>query len=86
MVNDNGLGSENCEYTFNFVYGKNCYLVTTSWYAENCFYVSKSGRLRDVLDCDNVSESELLHDCIPNSKYAKNADIPVLLHIRIARL
>lgn len=68
MVNDNGLGSENCEYTFNFVYGKNCYLVTTSWYAENCLYVSKSGRILDVIDCDNVSESELLHECVSSNK------------------
>jgi hypothetical protein len=68
MVNDNGLASENCEYTFNFAYGKNCYLVSTSWYAENCMYVSKSGRLLDVIDSDNVSESELLHACVSSNK------------------
>ena len=27
LFNDNNIGSENCEYTQDFAYGKNCYMT-----------------------------------------------------------
>ena len=38
LVNDNGIGSINCDYTQNFALGKNCYMVMVAWKWEDCLY------------------------------------------------
>ena len=40
VFNDNQTESENCEYTNDFNYGKNCYLVFSSWNIQNSAYCS----------------------------------------------
>ena len=64
MMNDNGVTSENCEYTQDFAYGKNCYLVTASWQEQDCMYCTQCNHVKDVLDsfvialgCELVYES-----------------------------
>lgn len=37
-VNDNGIASVNCEYTHDFAFGKNCYMVLIAWKIEDCMY------------------------------------------------
>jgi hypothetical protein len=50
MQNDNGIGSTNCEYTYDFAFGKNCYLVTCCWEVENCAYSYHVDQSKDTLD------------------------------------
>ncbi|HAE36553.1 TPA: hypothetical protein DEP30_02165 [Candidatus Nomurabacteria bacterium] len=38
MVNDNGVGSVNSEYTHDFSFSKNCYMVFCAWNIENAMY------------------------------------------------
>ena len=52
MMNDNGTGSENCEYTYDISRGKNSYLVLSSWFMQDC------------TDCYFVIESELMYNCV----------------------
>ncbi|MCX6807386.1 MAG: hypothetical protein NTZ80_01065 [Patescibacteria group bacterium] len=63
MVNDNGVNSENCEYCYDFAFGKNCYLVSTAWYGENCSYARYGGKLKYVCDCSLSWGSELTYEC-----------------------
>ncbi|MCC6954462.1 MAG: hypothetical protein IT290_10115 [Deltaproteobacteria bacterium] len=64
MMNDNGVTSENCEYTQDFAFGKNCYLVTASWQVRDSMYGTQNNHASDCLDCFVVSvHSELLYEC-----------------------
>ena len=38
LVNDDGIGSVNCEYTQDFAFSKNCYMIFIAWKLENCLY------------------------------------------------
>ena len=38
VVNDDGIASLNCEYTHDFWFSKNCYMVFSGWYVENVMY------------------------------------------------
>lgn len=38
MINDNGSGSENCEYCYDFAFGKDCYFSMGMWQARDCLY------------------------------------------------
>ena len=40
LINDDGIGSVNCEYTQNVTFSKNCYMVSMAWYLEDCMYSS----------------------------------------------
>lgn len=62
MVNDNGVGSQNCEYTYDFAYSKNCYLMIATWRAENCMYGFQNNRSMDCIDNLFVNESQLLYN------------------------
>ncbi len=39
LVNDNGIASVNCEYTHDFSFAKNCYMVFIAWKIENVMYL-----------------------------------------------
>jgi len=64
MMNDNGTGSENCEYTYDISRGKNCYLVLSSWFMQDCMYSFQLNRVKDCTDCYFVIESELMYNCV----------------------
>ena len=69
MMNDNGVGSENCEYTNDFAFGKNCYLFTGSWQAQDSFYSSCCNHVRDICDCDCVNlHSELVYQSVDSQQ------------------
>lgn len=69
MMNDNGVSSENCEYTNDFAFGKNCYLVTGSWQVQDSFYSSCCNHVRDVCDCECVNlGSELVYESIDSTQ------------------
>jgi len=66
MMNDDGSekGSENCEYTYDFQGGKNCYLMIGTWYVHDCMYGFQNNRSRDCYDTYFVNESELVYDSL----------------------
>ncbi len=63
MMNDDTISSQNCEYTYDFAYGKNCYMVIGSWKDENCAYGLMVCNVKDSIDnsildnCENVYEN-----------------------------
>src|SRR3989344_2209720 len=69
LINDNGIASVNCEYTNDFAFGKNCYMVFVAWYIENVMYSFHILSGRDMMDCMTIrSESNWIYECILCSK------------------
>ena len=65
LINDDGIASVNCEYTQDFAFGKNCYMVFVAWYIENVMYSYFMLAGRDMMDCVNIrSKNERLYECI----------------------
>lgn len=65
LVNDNGTGSVNSEYTQDFSFAKNCYMVFIAWKVENVMYSYYLIAGKDMMDCLNVmSNSGWLYECI----------------------
>lgn len=69
-VNDNGLASENCEYTNDCWYAKDCYLVSCAWRMRECYYCHKTlADLENCIDCEwPLTESQHCYECIVGSK------------------
>jgi hypothetical protein len=64
IMNDNGVGSENCEYCQDFAFGKNCYMCTGSRYLENCYYCSiEVINSKYLVDCNVIDQSEHCYQC-----------------------
>ncbi len=69
MMNDNGVNSENCEYTYDFSFGKNCYLVVGSWFIEDSYYTATtSTRCKFVVDCYLLADCELCYECLDSQR------------------
>jgi len=64
MMNDDGIGSVNCEYTTDFAKGKNCYMVLSSWYDENCMFGFQINHDKSCVDNIYVNYSELMYDSV----------------------
>ncbi len=64
MMNDNGAQSVNCEYTYNFAFGKNAYMVVATWYTEDSMYTYGSNYTKDIVDNITVNHSELMYECV----------------------
>ncbi|HEY4493975.1 MAG TPA: hypothetical protein VJB95_00880 [Candidatus Paceibacterota bacterium] len=65
LINDDGIASVNCEYTQDFAFGKNCYMVFVAWYVENVMYSYFILAGRDMMDCINIrSKNEWLYECM----------------------
>jgi Txe/YoeB family toxin of Txe-Axe toxin-antitoxin module len=65
LINDNNIASVNCEYTQDFAFGKNCYMVFVAWYIENVLYsyfILKGKNIMDTMI--NMAEAEYLYECI----------------------
>lgn len=79
LVNDNDIASVNCEYTHDFAFGKNCYMVIVAWRLEDSFYSYGIDYVKDVGDCLIIlDKSERLYEAIfvdkcYNSKYIYNS-------------
>lgn len=80
VMNDNGVTSENCEYTQDFTMGKNCYMCAGGWYAQDCYYCGGNFlRVQSVIDSYFPIESELCYECLDvrhlyNCQYVQNAE------------
>jgi hypothetical protein len=69
LVNDNGIGSENCEYVQNVQYSKNCYMAMVSWKLENCMYSSYGAGAKDTVDSMGIFDGgEGLYEAMYCSK------------------
>src|SRR3989338_146432 len=67
LINDDGVGSLNCEYTQNVTFARNCYMTSMSWYSEDCMYsYSIAGpETRDICDSlDLYNYSQIIYDGI----------------------
>lgn len=70
-MNDDGVTSENCEYTHNFSFGKNCYLVVAAWYVENGLYSYHTNYVKDTVDCLQVFNSEFIYQSFNLNKCSR---------------
>lgn len=72
-----GLHNQNCEYTDDWWYSKNCYLCHSGVRCENCYYCYRTVNLKDCMYCVFCFDSELsidlinCHNCF-SVKYALN--------------
>ena len=78
LINDNNSRSINCEYTNDFAFGKNCYMVFCSWHQESCMYSHFANRTNFSSDVTACLDSELLYECVDcehgyNSTYLINS-------------
>jgi len=65
LVNDDGIGSVNCEYTQDFAFSKNCYMSFIGWKAEDCLYDHYVVGGKELVDCsDSMGGSELTYENI----------------------
>ncbi|PID70080.1 hypothetical protein CSB37_03660 [bacterium DOLZORAL124_38_8] len=55
------LNAENSNWTTNSISLKNCYLVYSSTYLEDCLYCDRVDKSSDVVDCEDVKNSELCY-------------------------
>ncbi len=70
LINDNNVGSINCEYTQNFVLSKNCYMCMVAWHWDDCMYSCYGADARNCVDCmglfgscENCYESIFIEKC-----------------------
>ena len=64
LVNDDGIGSVNCEYTQDFAFSKNCYMVFIAWHLENVMYSYHITAGKDMMDClDVMTKTEWMYEC-----------------------
>lgn len=68
-----GAGNENCEYTDDWWYGKNCYLCHSGADCEDCYYSYRILNVKDSQFCVFSFDSELCTDLINSTDcYASN--------------
>jgi hypothetical protein len=69
LVNDNNIGSTNCEYVQNVQYSKDCYMTMVSWKLENCMYFSYGAHAKDAIDCMGIfNTSEGIYEVLYSDK------------------
>ncbi|MBI4600166.1 hypothetical protein HY732_04600 [Candidatus Uhrbacteria bacterium] len=62
MMNDDTITSQNCEYCYDFAYGKNCYMMTGSWKVENCMYGVMNCDVKDSVDNSILDNCEYVYE------------------------
>lgn len=68
LMNDNGVGSTNCEYTYDASYNKDVYMSaeTVNW--EYCFYCTNMSNSKYMIDCIMTYNSLYCVECIDSYK------------------
>lgn len=67
LVNDNDIGSINCEYTQNVTFARNCYMEFMSWYIEDCMYSYCCAGPETYNLVDSLSiyyYSQMIYECV----------------------
>lgn len=69
MMNENGVTSENCEYTFDVPFAKNCYMCSGMWKVQDCYYCRYCDQSKFCVDCEGVTlGSELVYESCDSQK------------------
>lgn len=68
IQNDDGVGSTNSEYAYDWAFSKNVYLSACGWYTENCLYSYHACYDKDIMDSYFVSNSELVYELVSGDK------------------
>ncbi len=68
IINDDGVGSDNCAYCYDLLFSKDCYLAVGMWEARDCYYTTLCDYGVDLVDCEAVYKSELSYECL----YSRN--------------
>jgi len=69
LMNDNGIGSENCEYTQDFAFGKNCFMTMVAWKVQDCMYLCYGADAKDCVDCMGlIGTAESLYESMYSEK------------------
>ncbi len=69
LMNDNGIGSESCDYTQDFAFGKNCFMTMVAWKIQDCMYFCYGAEAKGCVDCMGIfSPSEGLYEAIYSDK------------------
>lgn len=64
LMNDDGIGSINCEYTYDFAEGKNCHLVFSCWRVEDSAYCYHTNYVKRTFDSLSTHRSEFMHETV----------------------
>lgn len=68
LVNDDGIGSSNCEYTNDTTHSKNCYFTFNSFYLEDVLYSYFADHSKSCVDCLVAQENQLCFECVDTQK------------------
>ncbi len=69
MVNDDGIASTNSQYTHDFAFGKNCYMVFVAWKVEDCLYGHYLIDGKEIVDSINsMGNCERLYDTVQTDR------------------
>lgn len=69
LVNDDGIASINCEYTHDFSFGKNCYMVLIAWKVEDCLYSVYLINGKEIVDSLNsMGDCEFIYETVFTEK------------------
>lgn len=76
LVNDDGIASVNCEYTQDFAFSKNCYMVFIAWKLENCMYGNYAVHGKDNLDfLSSMGECQYTYDTVFTEKCYQSRNV-----------
>jgi hypothetical protein len=64
MMNDDGIASINCEYTYDWAFSKNVYMCVCGWHVENAFHSFWIDYSKDVVDCWGTNNCELVCETV----------------------
>jgi hypothetical protein len=64
IQNDDGIGSTNSEYAYDWAFSKNTYMSVCGWYTENCFYSYYACYDKEVIDSYFIMNDELMYEVI----------------------
>ncbi len=64
IPHNTGLGNENCEYTDDWWYSKNCYLCHSGMHVEDSYYCYRTVKLKDCQYCVFSWDSELCRELL----------------------
>jgi len=64
MQNDDGIGSVNCQYTYDLAFCKNCYLVMCDWETENSMYSFHICQSKDISDSYYSNHCNLSYELV----------------------
>jgi len=69
LVNDDGIASIGCEYTHDFAFGKNCYMVLIAWKVEECLYSVYLINGKEIVDSLNsMGDCEFIYETVFTEK------------------